>query len=80
MAKLILTEEEKAADLWTDLDDAAIGRMIRHTMHVMREVNEGSDEDLGRPVHLAAAYWLCGYCAKMNAATQNILLCSHLGT
>lgn len=29
MAELILTDKEKAAALWSDLDDAALGKLVR---------------------------------------------------
>lgn len=30
MAELILTNEEKAAALWSDLDDAALGKLVKN--------------------------------------------------
>lgn len=44
MAELILTDEEKAADLWTDLDDAALGKMMRKRLHEIRDVANQEDK------------------------------------
>ena len=33
MAELILTDEEKAAALWSDLDDASLGRLMKTVRH-----------------------------------------------
>lgn len=36
MATLILTDEEKACAHWRDLDDAALGRMVKQLMSVVQ--------------------------------------------
>lgn len=47
MAKLIMTDEEKAVDLWTDLTDDALGKAVRFLMLKMRtaERPEGTDAE-----------------------------------
>jgi len=41
MAELILTDAEKAADLWSDLDDEALGKLCRHMMLKQQEYGMG---------------------------------------
>lgn len=36
MATLHLTDEEKATALWRDLDDAALGRVVKHRMALLQ--------------------------------------------
>lgn len=43
MAQLILTDEEKAAELWTDLDDQALGALMRKKLIQFKTAAEQMD-------------------------------------
>ena len=64
MAELILTEEEKAAALWSDLDDAALGKLVRKKIILL----SSAAEQLDRVTTLAAAMLLCCAAAEQNAS------------
>ena len=55
MAELILTEEEKAAALWSDLDDAALGKLVKKKIALL----SSAAEQLDRVTTFAAAMLLC---------------------
>ena len=40
MAELILTEEEKNAEYWADLDDEALGRVVKKMLLQIREMRK----------------------------------------
>ena len=54
MAELILTEEEKAAALWSDLDDAALGKLVKKKIALLTS----AAEQLDRVTTFAAAMLL----------------------
>ena len=64
MAKLILTDEEKAAALWSDLDDAALGKLVKKKIAYLTE----AAEQLDRVTAFAAAIILCCAAAEHNAS------------
>ena len=66
MAELILTDEEKAAALWSDLDDAAIGKLVKKKMGALQTHFEQMD----RAVTFGAALLICCYAAKRNACEE----------
>lgn len=55
MAELILTDEEKAAALWSDLGDAALGKLIKRKIALITECSD----QLDRITTVAAAMMLC---------------------
>lgn len=63
MAELILTEEEKAAALWSDLDDAALGKLVKKKIATLTS----AAEQLDRVTTFAAAMLLCCAAAEANA-------------
>ena len=55
MTELIMTEEERAAALWSDLDDASLGRLLkRHIIAI-----QTASKQLEKTSILAAALILC---------------------
>lgn len=60
MAELILTDEERAAERWSDLDDAALGALLRKKMLVL----ESAAAQMDRTVATAAALLLCCHAAE----------------
>lgn len=63
MAQLILTDEEKAAATWMELDDATVGKVVKKTaLGLMAK----SDEQ-GRVWWFSAAMLLCGMANDANA-------------
>lgn len=63
MAELILTPEEKAAALWSDLDDAALGMLVKKKMSLLTS----AAEQLSHTTTFAAAMLLCCAAAENNA-------------
>ena len=63
MAELILTKEEREAALWSDLDDADVGRMVKSRIAAI----ETAAGQLDRTVTLAAAMIICCAAAEANA-------------
>lgn len=55
MAELILTEEEKAAALWSDLDDAALGKLVKRKIALITDVAKQLDQ----VTTFSAAVMLC---------------------
>lgn len=64
MAELILTEEEKAAALWSDLDDAALGKLVKKKIALLTS----AAEQLDRVTTFAAAMLFCCAAAEQNAS------------
>lgn len=58
MAKLILTEEEKAAGRYLDWDDASLGQMVRALCETIR----GNEKDIIGTV--SASYLLIAACLE----------------
>ena len=63
MATLLLTEDEQAAALWTDLDDAALGALLRKKIAFISTAAGQMD----RTVATAAALLLCCDAAEVKA-------------
>lgn len=63
MSELILTDEEKAAALWSDLDDAALGKLVKKKIAFITD----SAAQLDRVTTFAAAMLLCCAAAEQNA-------------
>jgi len=64
MAKLILTDDEKAAALWSDLDDAALGKLVKKKIASLTD----AASQLDRVTTFAAAMLLCCAAAEQNAS------------
>jgi hypothetical protein len=60
MAQLIMTDAERAALLWTDLDDAALGALLRKKIAFLQTAAEQMD----RTVTMAAGLLLCCAAAR----------------
>lgn len=68
MAELILTGEETAAALWTDLDDAALGKLVKKKMAQITN----AAKQLDRAMDMAAAMLLCCSAAEFNATELSV--------
>jgi hypothetical protein len=55
MAELILTQQEKDAALWSDLDDASLGKLVKKTMAIFDSLPRQEHEI----VMQSAAIMLC---------------------
>jgi len=64
MAELILTEEEKAAPLWSDLDDDALGKLVRKKISLLQD----TAKQLDKVTTMAAAVLLCCAAAEEGQA------------
>lgn len=62
MAKLILTDEEKAAASFLDWDDDALGKAVKNIALIF---NDDRGEDTLK--HLGAAYFMIARCIDLNA-------------
>lgn len=71
MAELILTDEEKAAISWLDLDDDALGKVCRKACLILMNKEKSEDDpDDRKPVWAASAgMLLCGVADDANVAT-----------
>lgn len=47
MAELILTEEEKAAALWSDLSDDAVGKLVKQRMAMITTLAQQNNQVIG---------------------------------
>lgn len=70
MAQLILTAAEKAAELWTDLDDQALGALLRKKLIVLKSAAEQMD----RTVTTTAGLLLCCAAAEAGATELTVEL------
>lgn len=61
--ELILTEKEKSAETWNELDDASIGKVVKADMYRIKETAVEQDKMLA----YAAALILCNLVVKTNA-------------
>ena len=68
MAELILTDAEKAAELWTDLDDKALGALMRKKLIQFKT----AAEQLDRTITTVAGLLLC--CAAAEAGASELTL------
>ncbi len=68
MAQLILTDEEKAALSWLDMDDDALGKLCRKACLVIPQYKDEENPDDRKPVWAASAgMLLCGVVDDANA-------------
>lgn len=63
MAELILTAEEKAAALWSDLDDASLGKFVKKLIVSITNASEQMD----RTAVVSAAMLICCEAVEANA-------------
>lgn len=68
MADLILTEKEKAATLWSDLDDATLGKLVKKRIAFITD----AAEQLDRVTFFAAAMLLCCSTAEQGASETSV--------
>lgn len=68
MAELILTDAEKAAELWTDLDDQALGALMRKKLIQFKTAAEQMD----RTITMTAALLLCCDAAEAGATELTV--------
>lgn len=75
MAELILTDEEKAAQYWNDIDDAALGKAVKSMWfnHVWSMTAENDALDLA---HKTATI---GMCCRLHALNATDFECSVRG-
>lgn len=61
--ELILTESEKAAATWLELDDESVGKLVKATMFKIKQFSDESEK-----IYLwSAALMLCSAVAETNA-------------
>lgn len=70
MAELILTDEEREANSWLDLDDASLGRVVKQSALVLAEGQTRAE----RVMAITCAMMLCIQVAETNADTATIEL------
>ncbi len=77
MAKLILTDTEKEAKLWSDLDDASLGKVVKAQIFKMKNWSDERD----KIALMSAATMICAMSAKVNADITTITLTglTHVG-
>lgn len=63
MAELILTEAEKAANTWLELDDATVGKLVKKTALGLKN----HSEERGKVWYVSAVMLLLGMVADSNA-------------
>lgn len=63
MAELILTDAEKKTKLWSDLDDDALGKLVRKTISQIQDAND----QLKKIFIMSAGIILCSAAAQANA-------------
>ena len=63
MAELILTEEEKKAETWADLDNVPLGKVIKSKMFGIRRASK----EQGKMLSFSAALILCNLALDTNA-------------
>ena len=68
MAELILTDAEKAVELWTDLDDQALGALVRKKLIVFKTAAAQMD----RAIATTAALLLCCDAAEADATELTV--------
>ena len=68
MAELILTDDEKAAALWTDLDDKVLGAMLRKKIAFLQTAPAQMD----KTVATAAGLLLCCEAGEANATEMRM--------
>lgn len=66
MAELTLTEDEKKANSWLDLEDSALGKMVKATALQIKEGPENSE----RVWFMSAAILMCSLANDVNADTS----------
>lgn len=65
---MILTEEEKAAALWSNLDDAALGKMVKKKIEFLTD----AAAQLDRVTIFAAAMLLCCAAEEQGASEMTL--------
>lgn len=70
MAELILTEQEMARSNWSDLDDNALGKILRRNIVGLQTVSE----QFNRADHLTAGLLLCAMAHESNADALELTL------
>lgn len=68
MAQLILTDEEKAALTWFELDDATIGKIVKKTALGLID----HSKEMERVWWFSAALLLCGQAVDHNANSMTV--------
>ncbi len=63
MAELILTEEEKVVALWSDFNDASLGKLVKKQIAAITN----SSEQMDRTTLFSAALLICCGAAECNA-------------
>ena len=63
MAELILTKEEQEAETWAELDDSALGKVIKKKLFNIRKASK----EQKKMMSLAAALLLCNLAVDTNA-------------
>jgi hypothetical protein len=68
VAELVLTDAEKCAELWSDLDDQSLGALMRKKLVGLKSAAEQMD----RAVTMAAALLLCCSAAEAGASELSL--------
>lgn len=67
MAKLELTEQEKAAISWLDMSDDALGKLVRKTCLQLPELMAKDETDMGKIWVTSCGMLLCNMAADANS-------------
>ena len=67
MAKLELTEQEKAAISWLDMDDDALGKLVRKTCLKLPELMAKDETDMGKIWVTSCGMLMCNMAADANS-------------
>jgi hypothetical protein len=71
MAKLELTKQEKAAISWLDLDDDALGKLVRRTCLELPKLMAKGETEMGKIWVTSCAILMCNMAADANATEAN---------
>lgn len=67
MAQLVLTKEEEEAALYTDWDDASLGRLVKHGSLHLNDLRSKMDKDVAYAKFMSLAVVLIKDALEMNA-------------
>ena len=70
MVELVLTEEEKAAPLWSDLDDVVLGKLVRKHIDFLTDASA----QLDHTTELAGAMVLCNRAVEEHVDSMTLEL------
>ena len=73
MAQLILTDEEKTALTWLDVPDDTLGKIVKKTCLVIKEMPDDATE-MQKVWQFTAAIMLCNHTIESNAEEAKFII------